>query len=52
MLSRTHNMSDNTFDMLMQKAKDLCFTEYMIRGLHILKPKERGMFVVKELHSV
>ena len=25
MLSRTHNMSDDTFDMLMQKAESSCF---------------------------
>ena len=36
MLSRTHNMSDHTFDMLMQKAKQLCFTEVMVseRNVH------------------
>ena len=34
MLSRTHNMSQTVYDMMVEKAEQLCFTEERIGGLY------------------
>ena len=36
MLSRTHNMSQTVYDMMVQKAEQLCFTEDQIGDMHHL----------------
>ena len=44
MLSRTHNMSQTRYDMMAEKAADMCYTPHMIGGLNTVKQSNIGIY--------
>ena len=45
MLSRTHNMSQTVYDMMVEKAEQLCFTPNRIGHMKTVKKYKLGKYV-------